>query len=218
MPSPASIDLWVKLEPQMVAVRRRASDLLRNSSSARNQIQRRTLVAAPKPGDGPLMERRPDRELPTVREFKWSRTLPVFLGLIALSSLAIFNYQKLSSPVVSSTLYALRTNARARELLGDEIYFRHAIPWIGGEMNQLRGRIDIRFGVRGTRGAAVVRFASHRPTTRALFETTEWSLETEDGTRVDLLDGDDPFRALPGFPMDEQEKEEATRGFRQQLK
>ena len=29
------------------------------------QIQKRTLVSAPKPGDGPLMERRPDRELPS---------------------------------------------------------------------------------------------------------------------------------------------------------
>ena len=27
-------------------------------------MQRRTLVAAPKAGDGPLMSRRPDRELP----------------------------------------------------------------------------------------------------------------------------------------------------------
>lgn len=27
-------------------------------------LQRRSLVSAPKPGDGPLMERRPDRELP----------------------------------------------------------------------------------------------------------------------------------------------------------
>jgi len=28
------------------------------------QMQRRTLIAAPKPGDGPLMSRRADRELP----------------------------------------------------------------------------------------------------------------------------------------------------------
>jgi hypothetical protein len=30
----------------------------------RGLVQRRTLIAAPKPGDGPLMSRRPDRELP----------------------------------------------------------------------------------------------------------------------------------------------------------
>lgn len=202
------------------------------------------MVSAPKPGDGPLMERRPDRELPSsfpslsvafeisvleriswltskltdINGFRWARTLPIFLAIIAASSVAIFNYQKLSSPVVASTLYALRTNQRARELLGDEIYFKHQIPWIAGEMNQLRGRIDIRFPVKGTRSTAVMRFASFRPTPKGVFETTEWSLETADGKKIDLLDGDDPFRAIAAFPMDEEEREEQVRGFRQQLK
>ncbi|KAF2965427.1 hypothetical protein GQX73_g8126 [Xylaria multiplex] len=155
-----------------------------------------------------------------VKEFRWSRTFPIFLALIALSSVAIFNYQKLSSPVVASTLYALRTNKKARELLGDEIYFKHQIPWISGEMNQLRGRIDISFSVKGTRSTGVMRFASVRPSARAMFETTEWSLETPDGTRIDLLDGSDPFKAIAGLSMDEEERDEAleTRGFRQQIK
>ncbi|KAI1136575.1 DUF1783-domain-containing protein [Hypoxylon sp. FL0543] len=202
------------------SVRRRAFQLLRNrpTMTTRNQIQRRTLIAAPKPGDGPLMERRPDRELPNINGFRWSRTFPIFLAIIAASSVAIFNYQKLSSPVVASTLYALRTNPRAREYLGDEIYFKHQIPWISGEMNQLRGRIDVRFAVKGTRNTAVMRFASFRPTPKGVFETTEWSLETPDGTRIDLLDGEDPFRAIASLPMDEEEREEATRGFRQQLR
>ncbi|KAI0974760.1 DUF1783-domain-containing protein [Xylaria arbuscula] len=203
-------------------VRRRALLFLRNSnvSKTRSLVQRRTLVSAPKPGDGPLMERRPDRELPNIDGFRWSRTFPIFLALIALSSLAIFNYQKLSSPVVASTLYALRTNKRARELLGDEIYFKHQIPWISGEMNQLRGRIDVRFAVKGSRSTAVMRFASVRPSARAMFETTEWSLEMPDGARVDLLDGGDPFKGIAGYSMDEEEREAAleTRGFRQQIK
>lgn len=137
-----------------------------------------------------------------------------------MSSLAIFNYQKWSSPVVASTLYALRTNKKAREILGDEIYFKHQIPWISGEMNQLRGRIDISFSVKGTRGSGVMRFASVRPSARAMFETTEWSLETPDGVRIDLLDGGDPFKGTAGYSMDEEEREAAmeTRGFRQQLK
>ncbi|OTA96668.1 hypothetical protein M434DRAFT_66935 [Hypoxylon sp. CO27-5] len=205
--------MWSRL------MRRRALLLLRNqSNSARNQIQRRTLVAAPKPGDGPLMERRPDRELPSINGFRWGRTFPIFLAIIAASSVAIFNYQKLSSPVVASTLYALRTNQKAREYLGDEIYFKHQIPWIAGEMNQLRGRIDISFPVKGTRNTAVMRFTSFRPTPKGVFETTEWSLERPDGTKIDLLDGDDPFRAIASYPMDEEEREETTRGFRQQLK
>jgi len=146
--------------------------------------------------------------------------MPIFLALIALSSVAIFNYQKLSSPVIASTLYALRTNKRAREILGDQIYFKHQIPWIAGEMNQLRGRIDVRFSVKGTRSTAVMRFASVRPSPKAMFETTEWSLELPDGSRVDLLDGGDPFKGIAGYSMDEDERDAAleTRGFRQQLK
>lgn len=153
-----------------------------------------------------------------INGFRWGRTFPIFLAIIAASSVAIFNYQKLSSPVVASTLYALRTNQKAREYLGDEIYFKHQIPWISGEMNQLRGRIDISFPVKGTRNTAVMRFTSFRPTPKGVFETTEWSLEKPDGTKIDLLDGDDPFRAIASYPMDEEEREETTRGFRQQLK
>jgi cytochrome c oxidase assembly factor 1 len=135
---------------------------------------------------------------------------------------AIFNYQKASSPVVSGTMYALRTNARAREYLGDEIYFKSQIPLIRGEMNQLHGRIDIRFAVRGSRNSAVMRFASFRPSARGLFETTEWSLETSDGGKIDLLDGEDPFREMMGGGAvdydDGDDDVVATRGYRQMPK
>ncbi|QPH05897.1 hypothetical protein C2857_003978 [Epichloe festucae Fl1] len=176
------------------------------------------------------MSRQADRELPEISQvrFRWGRTLPVFLAIVSVCSVAIFNYQKASSPIVSSTLYALRTDDRARAILGDDIYFRRRVPWIRGQMNQMRGRIDICFAVRGTRGWATMRFASHRPSSRSLFETTEWSLTTEDGTWVDLLEGGDPFRDLLGDqhhhhvpPLsvggeDEDEGAAATRGFRQQ--
>ncbi|TDZ23126.1 Cytochrome c oxidase assembly factor 1 [Colletotrichum sidae] len=210
-------------------VARRIASSLRNAHPRlRNTTQRRWATAAPKPGSGPLMERRADRELPDINQitFRWSRSLPIFAAAIVACSVAIFNYQKSSSPVIASTLYALRTNSRARELLGDEIYFKHQIPWIAGEMNQLHGRIDIKFSVKGTNGEAVMRFASFRTSHKGLFETTEWSLETPDGRRVDLLDGADPFRAIVGGGDDgallddeaEQAASAATRGFRQMNK
>ena len=118
------------------------------------------------------------------------------MAIVAACSVAIFNYQKLSSPVVSSTLYALRHSQKARDYLGDEIYFKNQIPWIGGELNQLHGRIDIKFAVKGTRNTGTMTFASNRPTPRSLFETTEWSLETTDGRKIDLLEGTDPFKAI----------------------
>lgn len=153
--------------------------------------------------------------------FRWRTTFPVFLVLIGLSSLAIFNYQKLSSPTVASTLYALRTSRRAREYLGDEIYFAQQIPWISGTMNQLRGHIDISFRVKGNKNEGVMRFVSFRPGPKAMFETTEWSLETKTGETIDLLDaeGGDPFRALEGGAFfDDEEAGQKGRGFRTELR
>ena len=129
-------------------------------------VTRRTLIAAPAPNHGPLLSRRADRALPEIVPSSriWLRTLPPFLVLITASALAIFNYQKSSSSVVNATLYALRTSEEGRKLLGDEIYFRDKFPWIWGEMNQLHGRIDISFAVKGTRGKGMMRFKSIRRT------------------------------------------------------
>lgn len=63
---------------------------------------------------------------------------------------------------MSSTLYALRTNAQARELLGDEIYFASKTPWIWGELNQLQGRINIQFWVKGKKAQGLMSFKSER--------------------------------------------------------
>ena len=126
----------------------------------------------------------------------------------------------ISSPVIASTLYALRTSPQARSILGDDIYFKHQIPWIHGTMNQLQGKIDVWFTVKGTKGTATMRFASNRKTARGMFETTEWSLKGEDGVWVDLLEGGDPFRLVMDegnvLPVVLEEDELDTRGFRQQ--
>ncbi|KAL8845799.1 MAG: hypothetical protein Q9221_009068 [Calogaya cf. arnoldii] len=160
--------------------------------------QRRTLIAAPSSNDGPLMTRRSDRALPEIPSSRkiWFRTLPIFISIITLSALAIFNYQKASSSIVNATLYALRTSEAGKRELGEQIYFRDKFPWIWGEMNQLHGRIDISFGVKGTKGRGVMRFKSVRKTRMGYFETQEWSLEMEDGRKMQLLDEvrDDPFK------------------------
>ncbi|KAK3989842.1 cytochrome c oxidase assembly factor 1 [Cladorrhinum sp. PSN332] len=191
------------------------------------RLQKRTLIAAPKPTDGPLMERRPDRELPNIEQSRWTRTLPIFAALIAITSIAIFNYQKLSSPIVSATLYALRTSEKGRSTLGENIYFAQQIPWISGEMNQVRGRINITFRVKGTKAEGVMHFASFRPSPRGVFETTEWWLEYEsyDGQKkgkVDLLEDGDPFKGMTSasdsslLMVDEDDvgREEVKRGYR----
>ncbi|KAI9811442.1 MAG: hypothetical protein M1827_005425 [Pycnora praestabilis] len=158
---------------------------------------KRTLIAPPLPNSGPLMHRRPDRALPPLpRRIPHIRATLIFIAILTASSLIIFNYQKSSSSVVNSTMYALRTNERARGLLGDEVRFEWGMPWIWGEMNQVKGRIDISFGVKGSKGKGWMRFRSERKTRVGIFETQEWSLVMEDGTKVQLLDtkGPDPFR------------------------
>lgn len=131
----------------------------------RTPIARRTLIAPPTQSSGPLLERRADRDLPPLPPSalrKWATTLPIFITIIAVSAFAIFNYEKSSSSVVNSTLYALRTNPEARRLLGNEIYFRDNWPWIWGELNQLHGRIDIGYAVKGSNGSGFMRFKSFR--------------------------------------------------------
>ncbi|TLD25509.1 hypothetical protein PspLS_06099 [Pyricularia sp. CBS 133598] len=203
-------------------VSRRSCLLMRtNASKTIGLVQRRGAASSPKLGDGPLMERRADRELPDPRTIghRWSRSLPIFFVLMAASSLAIFNYQKMSSPVVASTLYALRIHPDAREYLGDNIYFKQQIPWIRGEMNQMHGKIDVWFTVKGTRNSGVMRFTSRRPSSRAMFETLEWSLERDDGSKIDLLIDGDPFKGIQigeGLDnyYDDEDDAPQTRGFR----
>ena len=126
---------------------------------------KRTLIAPPQPDSGHiLMTRRPDRALPNIiPSYRiWLRTAPIFIIIVSACALGIFNYQKSSSSVVAATLYALRTSNTGRSELGDEIYFRDMWPWIWGEMNQLHGRVNISFGVKGTKGKALMRFRSER--------------------------------------------------------
>lgn len=83
-------------------------------------------------------------------------------------------------------------------------------------MNQLHGRIDITFSVKGTKNEGVMRFASNRKTPKGAFETTEWSLVTSDGQKIDLLEDADP---TIGFKLEGvEEDDEGTRGFRQAMK
>ncbi|OAL47041.1 DUF1783-domain-containing protein [Pyrenochaeta sp. DS3sAY3a] len=157
------------------------------------------LIPPPKEGEV-LLERRPNRALPPIPPLiptQVAKTLPLFIVAMAISLFAFFNYQKTESSVVTSTLYALRTNPAVREQLGDEIYFASKNPWVRGEINQVHGRIDISFWVKGTRKQGEVKLRCRRRGRGGLYETKEYSLTLEDGTRMELYDPEgnaiDPF-------------------------
>lgn len=162
---PVVFALHVKTQPTMLRRISRPSAVLRPIRRSNFQpAQLRTLIAAPKAGDGPLMERRGDRELPKPEPNRLLRTFPIFLIILGASALAFFNYQKSSSSVVTSALYALRVNPKGRELLGDEVYFAHRVPYIWGSIDQLHGKIDIWFRVKGTKASGMMKFKCQRPT------------------------------------------------------
>ncbi|KAF2642398.1 DUF1783-domain-containing protein [Massarina eburnea CBS 473.64] len=155
------------------------------------------LIPPPKDGEV-LLERRANRELPPVPPlipYQVLKTFPIFLLSMAAATFAFFNYQKQESSVVTSTLYALRTNPIVRERLGDEIYFASKYPWIKGEINQVHGRIDITFWVKGTRDMGEVRLRCRRRGRGGYFVTQEYSLtmaEREGGGERERLELYDP--------------------------
>src|SRR5690606_14636180 len=117
-------------------------------------------------------------------------SIPAFLVILIGSGAVIFNYQKSSSSVTTSTLYAVRTNPSAREALGPEIGFAEYLPWIWGTVDQLHGHIDIQYKVRGKKDWGWVHFKSDRVGGRGgEFVTTVWELKTSGGEVVNLLEG-----------------------------
>jgi len=113
-----------------------------------------------------LLQRSPNRPLPTLASLsatrRWLLTFPIFLSILTASALGIFNYQKVNSPITTATLYALRTNREARDVLGDEVYFASKWAWIWGKINLVQGNVDVNFKVKGTKEEGVMRFVAKR--------------------------------------------------------
>ncbi|QIW98098.1 hypothetical protein AMS68_003616 [Peltaster fructicola] len=98
-------------------------------TSTQWQSARRTLVAAPRPNSGPLMERRGDRALPAIPStYGWLKTIPIFLLAMAGCSLAIFNYQKSNSSVGASWTVAAQM---ARTLNWTAVF---SIAWMSSSL------------------------------------------------------------------------------------
>ncbi|KAI8060047.1 cytochrome oxidase complex assembly protein 1-domain-containing protein [Gongronella butleri] len=76
---------------------------------------------------------------------------------------AALNYQRLSSSVVSGTLFMVRYDPRVIELVGDHVDYADSWPWISGTVNHLKGKVDIAFEIVGDKGErAKVHFSSQR--------------------------------------------------------
>lgn len=150
-----------------------------------------------------FLQRVHDRPLPTLKELsssrRWLRTMPMFIVVCTASAMGIFNYQKTSSPIIAATLYSLRTNARVRQELGDEVYFASQWAWIWGPINLVQGHVDVSFRVKGTRSQGMCRFKATRYGGRGgMFKTDEWSLTMDDGRCIQLLEDEAAGPDAPG--------------------
>lgn len=119
-----------------------------------------------------------DRELPDpYADKKKNRYYFVAYGIGVIVSLAIiFNYEKTRSPIINSTLYFLRRSSVAKEELGEGINFASSWPWISGELNTVKGRIDIEFQVKGTKQNGTLKLKAERESKQVGFQVDHFVL------------------------------------------
>ncbi|KAG0004674.1 hypothetical protein BGZ65_012922 [Modicella reniformis] len=126
-------------------------------------------------------------ELPNI-----SSRAPLYIlaGIVGVAfwagSLAVAaNHQRQGTSVVRGTLFNVKFDAKAQELLGDNIDFTNkGWPWISGTVAHLKGRVNIEYQVRGDKAEGRVHFVAVRPAKQ--WVTTDFTLTMPDGTCVPL--------------------------------
>ncbi|KAI8082482.1 cytochrome oxidase complex assembly protein 1-domain-containing protein [Gilbertella persicaria] len=153
---------------------RRLFPLLRQT--ARRQFTSKTIVV--------------DRELPkppppSRKRWLWTgAAVGAAVWVVGLGG--ALNHQRLSSSVVHGTLFMVRYDPRVIALIGDRVDYADAWPWISGNVNHLKGKIDIGFKVKGSTGeTARVHFASKRAGNK--WNTIEFTVVREsDQKQIDI--------------------------------
>ncbi|CAH6721599.1 cytochrome c oxidase assembly factor 1 [[Candida] jaroonii] len=132
-----------------------------------------------------------DRELPDPFKFKKTNRKYFFaygIGVI-VSCVVIFNYEKTTSPILNSVFYFLRRNPSVLDKLGENISYKYSWPWISGELNTVKGEIDISFDIKGDKNAGKLHFKASRSSKLVPFTIHHWFLEV-DGQKIDLKEND----------------------------
>lgn len=112
-------------------------------------------------------------------------TFLVFAAGMTAACLGIFNYEKVSSPIMNATMYFLRRSAHSRELLGNRITYDGLFPWISGEVNTMKGIVDCSAQVCGDKGSALMILKAEKNHDDK-FKIIQWLLVGENGDIVDL--------------------------------
>ncbi|KAF9901365.1 hypothetical protein BX616_002278 [Lobosporangium transversale] len=118
--------------------------------------------------------------------------LPIYIlvgivgaGFWAGSIAVAANHQRQGTSIVRGTLFNVKFDKKAQELLGDNIDFTNKRwPWISGTVAHLKGRVDIEYQVRGDKAEGRIHFVAVRPAKQWI--TTDFTLTMPDGTCVPL--------------------------------
>lgn len=128
-----------------------------------------------------------DREFPDpfVRQ-KQNRWYFVTYGVgVVIACAIIFNYEKTTSPLITSTFFILRRSQVATELLGPTIGYSLQWPWISGPLNTVQGRVDISFAVKGEKSEGTIYLKAARESKQHPFVFERFALVV-DGKEHDL--------------------------------
>lgn len=112
-------------------------------------------------------------------------TFLVFAAGMTVACLGIFNYEKVSSPIMNATMYFLRRSDHARELLGDKITYDGMFPWIWGEVNTVKGCVDCSTDLCGNKSSAKMILKAEKIDNEK-FTIIQWLLLGENGEVIDL--------------------------------
>jgi cytochrome c oxidase assembly factor 1 len=133
------------------------NSIVKGSSNLRFLSTQFPLKNIPTPTDPISHEKIPfaiERELPEIPNNRNKYIAYAILGVLGwVGALGVLtNYQKQNTSITNSTLFICKYEPNSVEALGEEIDFQQSWPWISGYINHLKGKIDISYWVKGSKG------------------------------------------------------------------
>lgn len=146
------------------------------------------------------------RSASTVRQVTIDRPLPdvlgnrkqqriyfgMFCGVMALSFFGIIKYEAANSPIVTSTLAALRRSKLCLQYVGPNVRFASSMPWVSGSAGIAKPVVDFSYKIVGDDGSATVRFRATKVPGEQRYVVENWSITPCQGSMqgqvVDLVE------------------------------
>lgn len=149
-----------------------------------------------------------NRPLPDVmgQRNKQRKYFAMFCGVMALSLFGMVKYEAANSPIVTSTLAALRRSQLCEEAVGPNVHFTSSMPWISGSAGIAKDVVDFSYSVAGDNGTATVRFRAVKVPFELRYVVENWSITPNQGPMkgqmLDLIDEE----YLPHVPLSNSEE------------